>query len=530
MIGVFCRLYFLQILYVPFYSQLAKQQYEIALKVLPPRATVFDRSGLFPLAMTKVCTSAFIVPKQLLSHKKSLDTIKKQFPAVYQKLQSAKQDKKFLWLERKMSEERSAQLASLGLEGIYFVDEGARFYTTTAAEQVLGAVDIDNNGIAGIELFANRQLGGVAREYIIEKDARSASLYFSKNVINHGVTGQPITLTIDAQLQDIVFDELKKTLIAYKAEEGAALVLDPASGEILAMANVESTNLNCNSINRKNMVVSESYELGSVMKTFSALAALDEGVVAADEIIDCGQRIVYVNGVKVENPTITLLNKLKETNGMLTFTDVIRYSSNVGTAKVALRLGTKLYDNLKKLGFGSKTGVDFPGERAGFIRHPRQWSGPSLIVMSFGYEMMGSLLQLGQAFSIIAMNGTLITPHLEKDIQPKQKKALFKSSSTNELKKILSKFPEKYTIPGFNLWGKTGTARCVVDGKYSTKKHQFTYAGVIEKDNYKRVIVTFIKNPEKANLWASEVSLPLFATIAKRMLVKDILHNGLEAA
>lgn len=527
--GVVVRLYFLQVLHSPFYTSLARQQYEISLNVLPPRAAIFDRTGLFPLALSKVCQSAFIIPKQAAHNTKLKKFIAHNYPSVHTKL-TKQQHKKFLWLDRKISQERAAWLASQSIDGIYFVNEGARFYSTPAATQIVGTVDIDNHGVAGIELVSNRRLGGIAREYIVEKDARSASLYFNKKVINHGLKGQSLGLTIDSKLQEIVFSELESTVKQLDAQQGAAVVMDPTTGEILAMANyptVDSNNKITSLEGLKNTVVSECYEFGSVMKAFCALAGFEEGVVTPDEIIDCEGRIGYVNGVRVENPTIALLNKLQETNNMLTFADALKYSSNVALAKVATRMGPRLYDNLLKLGFGQKTGIDFPGERAGFLRHPKKWSRPSIVVMSFGYEMMATVLQLAQAFSIIAMDGMSVKPHLEKDYLTPNPERLFKSSSTAQLKQILEKVASKYSVPGLNVWGKTGTARCIVDGKYSNKEHQYSFGGVIEQNNYKRVIVTFIKKPQKSSLWASEVTLPLFASIARRMTVLDAVHNGL---
>ena len=224
---------------------------------------------------------------------------------------------------------------------------------------------------------------------------------------------------------------------------------------------------------------------------------------------------------KVVNPTIQLLRILEEHNNILSFCDVIQYSSNVGVAKVAQRLGPKLYYHLRRLGFGSKTNVNFPGERSGFVNPPDKWSRLSLSVMSFGYEIMASLIQLAKATCIVANGGYDITPTFLKQEKTCMGKRLFKKDPVDQLKTIMERVCQKLTIPTFRIMGKTGTARCIENGVYSNKAHRYTFAGIVEKENYKRVVVTFINQPQKKGLWASEVALPLFWHIAQRMIIKD---------
>lgn len=524
------RLFLVQIRQQDFFKILAKHQYEHEITLNPARAVVYDRSGVVPLALNREVHSAFIVPEQLIESKKAMKFIKRQYPEAYQRIVS-NPDKKFLWLDRKLTSEKYNNLKALGFEDIHFISEHQRFYPFNAASQLVGFTDIDNVGIAGIELGFTQRLGGVPTTIKLEKDARSGVFYFGKKVRKQGEVGKPVVLTIDSSLQSLAYHALKQSVDDLKAQAGSVVVLDPDTGQVLAMTNYPTFDPNQKSVPTlammKNSAVCECYELGSVMKAFCALAALEEQVVGFDEPIDCEGRFAFVDKVKVENPTLTLLRVLKENNNILPFHNVVRYSSNVGIAKVAQRLDQRLYLHLRRLGFGSKTKIQFPGERTGFVNPPDRWSRPSLVVMSFGYELMVSPMQLAKAFGIIANGGHAFDVTLLKNDRSQKKKGrkLYGDTSIEQMKCILEKTCERFPIPGFRVMGKTGTARCVKDGKYSEKDHNYTFAGIIEKGDYRRVIVTFIREPEKAALWASEVSLPLFNKIAQSMVVRDVMHQ-----
>ncbi len=526
------RLFLIQIRQEEFFKILARQQHEIEITLTPRRALIYDSSGKTPLAFNREVPSAFLIPQQLIEQDKTLRFMKKNYPDVYARLKQ-NPDKQFLWLERKLSPQKYALLEKRGLQDIHFISEYQRYYPFAATAQLLGFTDIDNKGTAGIELAFSDALGGQPAHVKFEKDARSGLFYFDKAIQKQGKRGRPLVLTIDANLQSTAYYELKEAVDELHAQGGSVLILDPDSGNIIAMTNYPTFDPNQKSVpsleTMKNSTVCECYELGSVMKAFCALAALEEHAVSYDEPIDCEGRYGYINGVKVENPTISLLKKLEENNNILPFCDVIKYSSNVGIAKVAQRLGPKLYEHLRRLGFGSKTNVQFPGERSGFVNPPDRWSKPSLVVMSFGYELMATLLQLGKAFCIIANGGNEVQPTLLVTQQQSPTKKLYSPQALNDLKNMLERVCERCQIPEFRIMGKTGTARCIKDGRYSSSAHNYTFAGIVEKGSYRRVVVTFIREPQETKtIWASEVALPLFKTIAQRMIVHDRVHKKVE--
>lgn len=536
MFGVlFCiialRLFLVQIYQIDFFRDLAKNQYALEITLDPARAIIYDRTGKVPLAFNRHVQSAFIVPNQLAAPEKIKPFLKKYYPETYKRLLSAP-NKQFLWLERKLAPTKYAFIQAQGMKDIHFIDEHQRYYPYRSASQVIGLTDIDNAGIAGIELAFSKKLAGQPSSFALEKDARSGAFYFKKELKKRGKNGESVQLTLDSVLQSVVYDQLQETVKELQAKGGSVIVINPDNGHIYAMANYPSfdpKDLNISLDMMKNSSICECYELGSVMKAFCALAALAEGVVGFDEIIDCEGRYAMIDGFKVENPTLSLLRLLEEKNNQLPFCDVIRYSSNVGVAKVAKRLGPKLYTHLRMLGFGSKTDIQFPGERSGFVNPPARWSRSSIIVMSFGYEIMASLLQLAKAFSIVANGGYDVQPTLLPTTpDPDKRERLYRDQPIAQMKTIFEKVCEKYPIEGFRVMGKTGTARCVKNGRYSNKDHHYTFAGIIERGNYRRVVISFVREPAKASLWASEVALPLFNKIAHRMITHDMAHKILE--
>ena len=526
------RLFFVQIYQRNFFKLLAKQQYATEITTQPPRALIYDCNHV-PLTLNRERLSAFILPHRLHQPKKTMALIQKKFPDVYKKLMKKKNSKRrFLWLKRHLSDDLLKEVKSYDSPDIYYLAEPERFYPFDTMGHIIGFTDVDNIGIAGFELQFNNHLGGTPTTFILEKDARSNYFYFRKDIKELGEKGKNVTLTLDRNLQFFAYESLKETVEKFQAKGGGALIVEPATGQILAMAsapgfdpnNVEDIEAT------KNIPVTECFELGSVIKVFTALAALEEGVVTPDEEIDCEGKATYIDGFRVEN-----WKSLGP--GTHPFWQVVSRSNNVGIAKIAKRLGPKLYHHLQKLGFGQLVGVRFPGERAGFVNPPRNWSRSSLIVLSFGYEIMATLLQLARAFSIIANGGQNVQPYMvskpERKQAPLQRKFLYKKETIDQIKDILEFkdwIKKTYAIKGYRMMGKTGTARSVKDGLYSTKDHVYTYAGIVEKGNYRRVIITFIKEPQKRDAqsrWSSQITLPLFHKIAQKMIVYDLGQGSL---
>lgn len=516
------RLFYLQIYSFTFFHTMAKQQYQVKIIKHPDRASIFDRFGN-PLAVNKDALSIFITPTSVHDKQGIKDFIEHYFPQALERY-NQKQDSSFFYIKRRITDDEKDLIQRLNHPDIYLLNEPNRFYPIESAIPLVGITDIDNNGIFGIELLYNKQLQGKPSIAYLEKDARSHLFYFSKEVKDNGQQGTPITLTIDGNLQFLIQELMQKELEHYQSSEGGAIVMNPDNGEILALISLPSGNPNepqsLSAETSRCRPITDAYEFGSVMKVFAALAALDEKIVTPDEDINCmGVKTAYIEGRRVNTVPQTIL-------GHASFKEVIKKSNNIGIAKVAKRVGTKLYDHYKKVGFGQKTGIQFPGEQTGHITPPEKWSKQSVISLSYGYEITTTLLQLARAFSIFSNGGYLITPHLVLNQNTPQPLPLYSKESINMMRDILEKKDAKGAarhgvIEGYTTLGKTGTANMLDHGKYDQHKNIFCFIGAIEKGKYKRVVACYLKESNKKGLLAASVTAPLFQKIAEILVMHD---------
>jgi cell division protein FtsI (penicillin-binding protein 3) len=515
------NLYLIQIRQSTFFTTLGTQQYHVTIKQAPPRALIYDRTQNQCLALNKQCLSAFIIPNNVQSPQTLHTFLKRQFPHAYELLLQKKY-KHFMYVKRRLTPTELMLIEQAHEPDIHLLYESSRFYPHEATGTIVGITDIDNNGLLGIELQSNEQLAGLPTTYTLEHDARSGHYYFKKETTVAGKEGKPILLTIDSTLQFLAREEIKQTVEQFNAKEGAAIIMDPHTGEILSMVSYPDFDPNhpeiINLEHTKNKVITESYELGSVIKVFAALAALEEGVVKPDELIDCKNcKTAFIDGRQI--------NTTKE-QGIVPFTEVIAQSNNIGIAIVAKRLDKKIYDHYVRLGFGKKTGIQLPGEQKGFINPPEQWSKQSIISLSYGYEISATLLQLATAFCMIANDGNAIKPTLLVNNAPQKPIRLYSEKIIGIIKDILQQTTEHGTahraqISGYTVRVKTGTGNLLENGIYNRDKNIYTCAGIIEKDNYKRVMVTFIKEAAQKDLYASTVAAPLFGRIAEKMIIHE---------
>lgn len=524
---IIATLYMIQIKQRNFFMHLGRQQYTVTVKQLPPRGIIYDRYNTI-LALNQDILSAFILPNQLEKVERVEPFLKKYFPQALARLHANPQAP-FLYIKRKLSQQDIYTIESSGINDIKLLKEPSRFYPCKALSHIIGITDIDNNGLFGVELMHNADLSGSPTTFCLEKDARSGHFYFKKELMNQGVEAQPLHLTIDSDLQFLIYQEIKKTVRHFNAQEGAVLVVDPASGQILAMAQYPVINPhNFASIEQektKNKIVTDAYEPGSVMKAFTALALLEEDLVDPDELIDCENSLsAVINGFHFSTV---------KAHGIIPFAQVIQRSNNIGIAKTAVRLGPLLYDHYVRLGFGKKTSFEWPGQQSGFVNPPKRWSRSSLIALSFGYEIRTTLLQLAQAFSIIANEGRLVPFTVVKNdlfingsprIANDNGLPLYSPHALIMLKAILNKNTAT-PVSGYSIWGKTGTANLVIDGQYSREHNIYTFVGVIEKDTYKRLIVTFIKDAQRKDLRAAGVAVPLFDRVVQDLLLREKMTN-----
>lgn len=520
--AIIVNLFFLQIRQHNFYKELAQKQYQTTITYTPERALILDRNGT-PIALNKKAISAFICPNKIKDDEQLTTFLQLYFPQSHKRYQD-KPNAPFMFVQRNLTNEQMDLINTYGIHQIQYIEEPHRHYPFACLASTIGITNIDNIGNLGIEYMFNKQLQGTPSSCTLQKDARSGLFYFEKVDNEIGTIGTSVQLTIDADLQFLIQEELQKTVNQFKAKQGSVLILDPVTGDIIAMANYPTFDPN-NTQNidlnfTKNYCIAEQYELGSVIKVFAALAALQEQVTHIDEIIDCrNTKTTFIDGRKV-NTTFA--------HGPLTFSEIIEKSNNIGIALIAKRLNAKLYDHYKLVGFGKKTNIALPAEQKGYVNPPKQWSKQSVISLSYGYEITTTLLQLARAFSIIANNGRMVTPRLviDKEQVPQLSEQLYDTEVINDIKTILQRTTLQGTarrarMQGYTIMCKTGTANLLENGVYIDTKNSYTCAGIVEKDAYKRIIITYIKEANKPRLFASQVAVPLFEKVAQ----KTVIHN-----
>lgn len=513
------NLYLIQIKHAPFFQNLADKQYNATVQTYPQRGYIVDRHDN-PVAINKDSFAIFLLPKDLINKAETLNFLEQHFPGVRQRFEHYKH-KNFMFIKRSISQEEIDLVEKSKIKDIHFLKESSRFYPYESLGTIIGITDIDNNGLFGIEQQFNAQLQGSPTTYHLKKDAKQKHFYFAQETVEQGALSQSIKLTIDADLQFKFQQVLDQMMQKHEAKEAAALCLDPETGEILAMVSCPNFDPNMTKDldieKTKNRPISECFESGSVIKVFAALAALEEGVVTNDEIIDCEN----TKETKIDNLRVRTVLPL----GKVSFVETIKKSNNIGIVKVTKRLGHDLYNYYKLVGFGELSGINIPGEQKGFVNHPSNWSAYSIQSLSYGYEITTNLLQLARAFSAVINGGYLMTPTLVKTDVIKKTGPIVSQKTIQDLRFILEETIQtgsgKFAkINGYKILGKTGTSNLLANGTYNDDKHLYTFIGAIEHNNYKRVIVTYIKECKTVS-YASQIVAPIFKSLAETTILHD---------
>lgn len=513
------KLFNLQIHKQALFVSLAKKQHEPIITDYWQRGTIFDCNGI-PLTANDYTFSTFVRPKDLKERATIELFLQKHYPGAYQRYLT-QPESPFMFIKRRINNEEILKIRAERIDELQLLKEPSRRYHFKELAEIVGVTNIDNNGISGIEYMFNEQLKGGSQSYRIQKYTRHETLNSSQPQPR---ASKNITLTVDANLQFLVYQELKKRVTLFKAKQGSIIVMDPASGDIKAMANYFAGDANKEQSSytheKKNFCIAEQYELGSVIKIFAALAALEEKVCTPEEIIDCGStKEFFLDGRKIRTPVA---------HGELSFSQIIEKSNNIGIAIIAKRLGKKLYEHYVRVGFAQATGIELPGEQKGWITPPEKWSQQSVISLSYGYEIAITLLQLARAFSIIAHDGCMVQPRIVKDqfAKPIISEPLYRRETIDQITKILQLTTlqgtaRKAQMNGYDVMCKTGTANLLENGKYVTNKNSYTCAGILKKDAYCRVIIVYLRETPTSGLFASQVSAPLFEKIAQKIIIHD---------
>jgi cell division protein FtsI (penicillin-binding protein 3) len=530
--ALLARLFDIQILQHHLLSGLAERQYQKSTELRGKRGTIYDRR-LRELALSVDRESLYVNPSELSRTPEAVSQVARGLglkeASILEKMQS---DRQFVWLKRKVSPDESATMRSLGMKGIGFVTESQRLYPKQAlAGQVIGFVGTDEVGLEGIEHGYESILAGEAVHVMLDRDARGRPLSLRSDGLGQLPQGQDLVLTLDERIQFVAERELREHIARLGARGGVAVVMQPFTGEILALANEAAFDPNgfreaAPKLWRERSIT-DTFEPGSTLKAILAAAAFEERLVRPDDMFFGEQGSIQVGDLAIRD---------HEKFSWLTFREVIEKSSNVGAIKVGQRLGKeRLYDYLTRFGLGSRTGVDFPGEAPGLLRPPQQWSEVSLASLSIGQELAVTALQLTTAFSALANGGMLVRPHLVKAIMrdgdviqetaPAQVHRIIAEATARQVTNILQGVVTRGTgkaavVEGCSVAGKTGTAQKfdATLGKYSPQKSIASFVGYLPAEEPRATILVSIDEPQAGVAWGGVAAAPLFSAIAQQTM------------
>src|SRR5580698_326755 len=534
--AVICmRLVYLQIFRYGSFVKQAEHQQQREIPLAAKRGVIYDRSG-HELAMSVLVDSAFAVPTEV----KDLPTAVSLITRITGEdanvvLADCRAHKTFCWVARKSDDETIGRIKSLNLQGIHFQKEAKRFYPARdLAAQVLGSVGMEDSGQSGIEHEFNDQLRGRAGKMFISVDAHKQ--WFS-DVATQPEPGENIALTIDKNIQYNAEKELDQAIHDTQAIAGTVIVENPHTGEVLALANRPTFNPN----SRKqitpgaltNRAVSYIYEPGSTFKLVTISAALEEKLTNPDEIFDCQMGSIVYNGMRIRD---------SKPHGLLPVWGVLAESSDVGSIKIALRLGDeRFYKYIRAYGFGQQSGIELPGETRGMTKPPSRWSKVSIAAISMGQEIGISAIQLAGLVSTFANDGVYTPPRIlsgtvppQGNLQtvafhPAESHRVISSFTAAEMRSMMQKVVlegtgRKAVLEGYTSAGKTGTAQKVdpATGAYSKTKYIGSFAGFAPVNN-PQIVVAVILDSAVGLHQGGQVSAPVFKRVTQQVL--EYLHT-----
>ncbi len=535
------RLFYLQLIKGNQFYQIALQQQEKYLIVRGERGKIFDSCGRV-FAMDRNIYSIFADPSRV-SNKKAAATkiasvLDMDFKLVLDRLSK---DRMFVWLKRNLDQDKAQEhLREIGLNGLGIKIERKRIYPhNSLASQVLGAVDIDNRGISGLEFYYNDILEGAEGYRLTLGDGKNLTLNGFTTTYMPPKNGNTLVLTIDQVLQYYAQEEAEQIYKKYKAKRVSVVVMDPYNGEILSLVNIPTFNPNnivdADLVNIRNSAIADIFEPGSVFKVITAAALLDQELIGLNDKIYC-ENGSYKMGRRILHDY--------HAYGDLDFKSVIVNSSNIGVAKAVMKMDKyDFYEYLKLFGIGRPTGVDLPGESGGILREPGSWSDYSQTSIAMGQEVAVNCLHLGKIMSIIANGGYSIKPHIVKEIRDEsgfktreinlsKGERILRPEVAKEMQLLLQEVVESGTGRNarsslYNISGKTGTAQKanLEEGGYHKNKYVATFMGFIPTEEPKIVIVVTVDEPQPLH-FGGVVSAPAFKNIAeKAMLYLTVSEN-----
>jgi cell division protein FtsI (penicillin-binding protein 3) len=520
-IGLVARAAYVQVVDNNFFKKQGQVRFERTLEIPANRGRVLDRNGLI-LASSVPMPSIWASPEEIDASHPKLKELAQLLEVSNAEIQGKIKDqrRKHVWLKRQADMATGKKIKELGIRGIYTTMEYKRMYPEgEAAAHVVGFTNIENVGQEGVELAFNKHLAG--------KSGSRRVIHNGHKQVIEGIgdeippeDGRDLQLSIDSKVQYFAYQRLREAVIENKAAAGSVVVLDAQSGDVLALANYPSyapeKRSNFNALQMRNRALTDTFEPGSTMKPFVIALAMEKGLVKAETQIDTAPGKVNMYGMTIKDA---------HPHGVLSVSEVIQKSSNIGTVKIAMKMPPKdMWEMYTQLGFGKKPQVPFPGAVAGRLRPYKTWRPMEQATMSYGYGLSTSLFQLAQAYTVFARDGEVVPVSLIKRENKVVGVRAISAQNAIAVRSMLNLVtgpggtaPKAQTM-GYSVGGKTGTAHKQEGKGYADKKYRGFFVGMAPIENPRIVVAVMIDEPTNGRYFGGEVAAPVFSATVQQTL------------
>ncbi len=519
--GLAGRAAYVQVFGNDFFQRQGEVRFARTLELPANRGRVLDRNGLI-LASSVVAQSIWAIPEDVDRDDPKLRQLAKllEMPLADLRKRLAVEDKTFVWVKRQVDEPVAKEIAALGIKGFHQRREYKRQYPEgESAAHVVGFTNVEDRGQEGVELAFNQQLSGKNGSRRVIKDRLGRVVEDVRDVVPP-VDGPDLQLSIDSKVQYFAYQKLKEAVLTHKARAGSVVVLDTRTGEVLALANYPSFNpnrrVNLSGEQLRNRVLTDSFEPGSTMKPFVISLALDKGLVTPNTPINTAPGRISIGGSTISD---------SHPNDVLTVSQVIQKSSNVGTVKLAMQLSPReMWETYAQAGFGQKPQVPFPGAVTGRLRPYKTWRPIEQATMSYGYGLSASLFQLAQAYTVFARDGELIPVTLQKSDELVSGVRVFSEKNAIAVRAMLQLAAgpggtgSRAQTMGYSVGGKSGTARKQEGKGYADKKYRSFFVGLAPVESPRIVVAVMVDEPGNGQYYGGLVAAPVFSETVQQTL------------
>jgi len=520
-LGLAGRSAWVQVFGNAFFQKQGEVRFARTMELPANRGRILDRNGLL-LATSVPVPSVWAIPEDVERDRKKLAQLAKllelPLPELEKKLEN--EDKTFVWLKRQIDEATAKQVAALNIKGIYQRKEYKRQYPEgEAAAHVVGFTNVEDHGQEGVELAFNKDLAGRAGSRRVIKD-RMGRIVEDVGEQVPPVDGRDLQLSIDSKVQFFAYQKLRDAVIENKAKGGSVVVLDAATGEVLALANypsyVPDKRQNLSGEQLRNRALTDVFEPGSTMKPFTIGLALETGLVTPRTPVQTAPGYVVIGGARISD---------SHAHGVLTVQEVIQKSSNIGTLKLALQMQPRqMWELFSQAGFGQKPQITFPGAVTGRLRPYKSWRPVEQATMSYGYGLSASLFQMARSYTVFAHDGQIIPATLLKSTTPAAGVQVFSPKTAAEIRTMLQMAagpggtgPKAQTL-GYSVGGKSGTAHKQVGKSYASNKYRSWFVGMAPIDKPRVIVAVMVDEPSAGKYFGGDVAAPVFSATVQQTL------------